>query len=199
MTEWLLALVPTYGLPLLAVCTFLSCLALPIPASMLLLAAGGFVSAGDLPLAGVAVAAMGGAMLGDQVIYTLGKRGGPGLMKRLETRLGKRAAPLGRAMSLLEQRGGIAVFLSRWLISALGPYVNLASGMARLHWPTFTVCAIAGEIVWVGMYLGLGYSFTGNLAAASDMALNILGLLAVGVVALGLGWWLYTLSRAQRG
>ena len=52
MTEWLLGLVPQYGMYLLAVCTFASCLALPIPASMLMLAAGGFVASGDLSLAG---------------------------------------------------------------------------------------------------------------------------------------------------
>ena len=34
MTDWLLALVPQYGLWLLAATTFLSCLALPIPASI---------------------------------------------------------------------------------------------------------------------------------------------------------------------
>ena len=41
MTDWLLALVPTYGLWLLAAATFLSCLAIPIPVSILMLAAGG--------------------------------------------------------------------------------------------------------------------------------------------------------------
>lgn len=52
MPDWLLGQVPTYGLWLFAASTFLSCLALPIPASILMLAAGGFVAAGDLPLLG---------------------------------------------------------------------------------------------------------------------------------------------------
>ena len=50
MTDWLLALVPQYGLLLLAATTFLSCLALPLPASILMLTAGGFAAAGDLVL-----------------------------------------------------------------------------------------------------------------------------------------------------
>jgi membrane-associated protein len=36
MTDWLLALVPQYGLWLLAATTFFSCLALPFPASILM-------------------------------------------------------------------------------------------------------------------------------------------------------------------
>lgn len=194
MTDWLLGLVPTYGLYLLAICTFASCLALPIPASMLMLAAGGFVAAGDLSLSGAAIAAWGGAVAGDQVGFIAGRKGGAGLMAWL----GQRAAPLARATDLLARRGGLAVFLSRWLVSALGPYVNLAAGAAGLAWARFTIWGAAGEAAWVGLYVGLGYSFTGNLAAASTMALNVLGFIGAGAVALGLGFWFLTTLRAER-
>ncbi len=40
MTETILALVPVYGLALIAVATFLSCLAVPMPASLVMLSAG---------------------------------------------------------------------------------------------------------------------------------------------------------------
>jgi hypothetical protein len=43
-----------------------------------------------------------------------------------------RARPIARARDLLAKRGAVVVFLSRWLISALGPYVGpaaCASGM----------------------------------------------------------------------
>ena len=69
MTDWLLALVPQYGVWLLVACTFLSCLGLPIPASILMLTAGGFVAAGDLSLTGNVAAALGGAVAGDQAGY----------------------------------------------------------------------------------------------------------------------------------
>lgn len=195
MSETLLALVPTYGFWLLAVCTFCSCLALPIPASILMMAAGGFAAAGDLSLTASGLAALGGAVTGDQVGYIAGRKGGAGLTARL----GARAAPLAKATDLLARRGGVAVFLSRWLVSALGPYVNLAAGAAGLSWPRFTLWAVMGEAVWVGLYLGTGYSFAGNLQAASDMALDLLGFLAAGAVAIGLAWWLLATVRAERG
>ena len=48
MTETLLALVPTYGLYIVALATALSCLALPIPSSLIMLTAGAFVASEDL-------------------------------------------------------------------------------------------------------------------------------------------------------
>ena len=55
MIETILALVPTYGLLLVALGTFLSCLALPVPSSLIMLSAGGFAAAGDLVLWQVAL------------------------------------------------------------------------------------------------------------------------------------------------
>lgn len=193
MTDWLLALVPQYGSLLLAVCTFASCLAVPIPASVLMLAAGGFVAAGDLSLIAAAGGALAGAVAGDQTGYLAARWGGASLLARL----GKSAVPLHKATALLAHRGGVAVFLTRWLFSALGPYINLAAGAAGQPWIRFTLWGVAGEAVWVGLYVGLGYSFTGNLEAASAVAVNILGFLAAGAVALGLGVWLLAVLRAE--
>lgn len=192
MTEALLALVPTYGAWLLALTCFASCLALPLPASMLLLAAGGFAAAGDLSLPVSYAAALGGAAIGDQAMYAAGRRGGEGLV----TRLRGRGGPMAKAVGLLDRRGGIAVFLSRWLISALAPYVSLAAGAARLDWLRFTLAGLPGAAIWVGLYMGAGYVFTGNLEAASALALKALGFVAAGAVTLGLGWWLFRASRS---
>ncbi len=188
MTEWLLALVPAWGPWLLAACTYLACLALPVPASILLLAAGGFAAAGDLSLVAAISATLAAAFLGDQTMYAVGRGGGTGLLDRLGS----------RARDLLARRGAVVVFLSRWLISALGPYVNLAAGASGMSWARFTLWGLLGEAVWLGLYLGLGYVFTGNLEAASAFAVRILLFLGVTAVAVGLGLWLGTAIRADR-
>lgn len=194
MTDWLLALVPTYGPWLLLVCTFLACLALPVPASVLMLAAGGFVAAGDLEVWTSGGAALAGALLGDQLGFVAGRWGGAALLDRL----GERAQLVARARDLLARRGDVAVFLSRWFVSALGPYVNVAAGAAGLPWGRFTLWGALGEVVWVGLYVGLGLAFTGNLELASGLALRVLGLLGAGAVAVGLGVWLVVTIRTER-
>lgn len=194
MTAWLLALVPTYGLWLLAGCTFLSCLAVPLPASILLLAAGGFVAAGDLPLWGCVLAALGGALLGDQAGFGAGRWGGAPLLDRL----GRRVSLLARARGHLARRGDGAVFLSRWLVSELGPFVNLAAGAAGLPWARFTLWSVLGEAIWVGLYVGVGRAATGSLEAASGLVLRIIGFLGAAALAAGLGAWLLAAARAER-
>jgi len=198
MTEWLLALVPEYGLWLVALTTFLSCLALPMPSSMMMLAAGGFAASGDLTLTGAAGAALSGAILGDQTGFGLGRAGGPALLARLGTRP-SRAAALAKARHLLETRGPLAIFLTRWLFSPVGPWANFASGAGGLGWARFTAWGVLGEIVWVVLYTGVGWSFAGNLEAASDLLSSGLGVLGgLGAMVI-LGLWLRSVSRHHKG
>ncbi|MDP3264415.1 MAG: VTT domain-containing protein [Tabrizicola sp.] len=146
MTDWLLALVPRYGLWLLAATTFLSCLALPFPASILMLTAGGFVAAGDLALAPTLAAAAGGGIAGDQLGYWAGRSFGARLLTRLK-RDPARDRLLAKAVAIMDRRGTGAVFLTRWLFSPLGPWVNLTAGSTGYGWPRFTTAGVAGEAV----------------------------------------------------
>lgn len=190
MTDWLLALVPQYGLWLLAVTTFLSCLALPIPASILMLTAGGFAAAGDLVLWQAFLAASAGAVAGDQLGYWAGRRFGAALLARLRKDPG-RDRLLERATTLMHRRGVWAVFLSRWLVSPLGPWVNLVAGSTRHPWGRYTVAGVAGELVWAGLYVGTGHAFAGNIEAAGDMIGSVLGMVAGGGAVVVLGFWLF--------
>ena len=197
MTDWLLALVPQYGVWLMCVATFLSCLAVPAPTSILMLTAGGFVAAGDLVLWQVIAAAFAGAIAGDQTGYFIGWRGGHELLARL-SREPSRAKLIGRAKSIMQTRGDAGIFLTRWLFSPLGPYANFAGGAIGFNWLRFTIAGALGEAVWVGLYIGLGISFGGNLEKANDYLGSILGIVAAGVVMLGLGMWLYSVARWER-
>lgn len=193
MTEAVLALVPVYGLALVAVATFLSCLALPIPASLIMLSAGGFAAAGDLVLWQAGAAALAGAVAGDQLGFRVGRFGqhlltGQGMAPR-------RAAVMARATAYLRDNGAWAVFFSRWLVSPLGPYVNFAGGAARLDWGAFTRAGIAGEIVWVAIYVGLGAAFADDILALANLLGSASGLLAALAVAGVLGFWLRAALR----
>lgn len=194
MTDWLLALVPQYGLWLLAATTFLSCLALPFPASILMLTAGGFAAAGDLVLWQAVLAAAAGAVAGDQLGYWAGRGFGARVLARLRADPG-RDRLLAKADALMDRRGGVAVFLSRWLVSPLGPYVNLVAGSTRYGWSRFTAAGVAGEAVWAGLYVGFGYGFAGNLEAASDMLGSVLGMIGGAGAVVALGYWLFGPTR----
>jgi membrane-associated protein len=194
MTETLFALVPVWGVALIVLSTFLSCLAVPVPTSIIMLGAGGFVASGDLSMAEVTLGALAGAVAGDQTGYRIGRVLGSGWIDKLRghRRFGKTV--IG-ALDILDRRGGTGVFLSRWLFSPLGPYVNFAAGAARFPWRRFSVAGIAGEMAWVTIYVGLGYGFTGNIVELASVLGNASGFLAGLVVLGGLGWWM---ARALR-
>ena len=197
MTDPLLALLPDYGAPFLGLVTLLSCLALPVPASLFMMAAGGFAAAGDLSVGSVVLAALVGAVLGDQVGFLLG-RSGSGLLQRIENRGGKQAMALAKATALTRERGRIAIFLSRWLLSPLGPYVNYAAGAARMRWHHFALASLSGEALWVGIYVGIGAGAMDQLGALWPLIRDMLGLLAAVAVAALLSLRLWHLLQIHR-
>lgn len=196
MTDWFLGLVPEYGLWLIGVTTFLSCLALPAPASLVMLAGGAFAAAGDLSLAATMAAAFVGAVVGDQTGFAIGRGGAVWIGSVAPD--GKRAQMLARAQGFLGKRGHIGVFLSRWLVSPLGPYVNFIGGAAGLGWAGFTTWAAAGEVVWVSIYTGVGYAFSGQIEMIGEMASSISGFIGAGAAAVLLGLYLFRDAKASR-
>lgn len=194
MTDTLFGLLPVYGAWILLIATFLSCLAVPVPTSLMMLAGGAFAASGDLDLAAVLLAAWIGALLGDQAGYFIGRRGGAPLLARAQ-RAPHAAEPIARATSYLHRRGGSAVFFSRWLFSPLGPYVNFIGGAGRLRWPVFTLWSATGEAVWVVIYVALGYAFASRIDAVASVTGNLAGFLAAAVVAVLLGRLLWSRHR----
>ena len=186
MTDTLLALVPEHGALVLFIATFLSCLAVPIPSSLLMLAAGAFVASGDLAALPVAGAALSGAVLGDQLGYGIGHSGGIRLWSRLLAGR-KTGPPARRAARELHRRAGMTVYLSRWLFSALGPWVNFAAGATRIGWRRFSLASLLGETTWVALYIGLGIVFGARLEQVGATAGSVIGALAAGLVAVLLG------------
>lgn len=197
MSENVFELVTSYGAWVIFASAFLSCLALPIPTSLMMLTGGALVATGDLDLVTVTAAAYFGAVLGDQTGFFIGRFGGAPLIARL-ARAPSRAAVLGRARRLVEKRGGMGVFLSTWLFAPLGPWVNFIAGATRLGWARFSLADIAGETVWVVLYVGLGYGFASQVSVVAEVMGNIMGLLAALAVAGGASWWLRGALKAQK-
>ena len=74
MSETVFALVTAYGAYVIFASAFLSCLALPIPTSLMMLSGGAFVATGDLALWQVVAGAFAGAVIGEAVGFGLGRR-----------------------------------------------------------------------------------------------------------------------------
>ncbi len=198
MTETLFALIATYGPLAVLSAAFLSCLALPIPTSLMMLAGGAFAAAGDLVLFEVALYAYAGAVLGDQTGFAIGRYGGTPVAERL-ARAPARRAVLDRARGVVDRHGGLGVFFSTWAVAPLGPWVNFVAGATGLSWARFAVWDTLGELIWVTLYVGLGYGFASQVETLATAMGNLSGLLAAVAVACGAVLWIRGALRAGRG
>ncbi|MFN3830918.1 MAG: DedA family protein [Allorhizobium sp.] len=196
LTETLLASLPSYGLSLLAIVVCISCLGAPLPASIVMMVMGALAAAGDFTLWIVIVVALGSAVAGDQVGYMLGRIAGQRLVP-LVARAPSRRKAIERAEREMDQRGNMAVFLTRWLLSPLGPYLNLMAGASGFSWMRFSLAGIMGEAVWVGLYTGLGATFSGSVTEIAEISGSISGFLAAAAVAAILGYKLLQALRSR--
>ncbi|WP_424943242.1 DedA family protein [Aliiroseovarius crassostreae] len=190
------SLLTSYGPGVVFASAVLSCLALPIPTSLMMLAGGAFAAVGDLNLIDVVAAAFFGAVIGDQAGYAIGRWGGPPILDRL-TRHPARKAVLARAQTLIDRHGGIGVFLSTWAVAPLGPWVNFAAGATGLRWRRFAIWDGLGETVWVTLYVGLGFFFASQIELLAGVLGNLAGFLAAMVLSVGLFTWIRAMIRAK--
>jgi len=189
LTDQLLAVMSTYGLPALFAVIAIAAVGVPLPVTLALVAAGSFVELGEMGLSQVIIFGSSAAVLGDQVGFLMGRWGG----SRIETRLRKTksgADKIAHARAFAERWGGAGIFLSRWLVTPLGPWLNLTSGMADYSWRRFFVWDVLGETLWVVLYVLLGKFFSGRVQALVDVLGSLAWVLVGIVLAAMLLWWI---------
>ncbi|GAC1359788.1 MAG: hypothetical protein NVS4B8_27170 [Herpetosiphon sp.] len=168
LTDQLLAGLVSYGLPMIFGAVLIASAGIPLPVTVLLVAAGSFVAQGDLNLRWVIGLAISAAVLGDQIGYFLGRWGGGALLARTSRLVGG-AEQMQKAERVARRWGGPGIFLSRWLFTALGPAFNVSSGITQYPWPRFFIWDVAGEAVWVVLYVLAGELFSSRVQALSTL------------------------------
>lgn len=188
-TDQVLAAFLTYGLPVLFGVILICSVGIPFPISLMLVAAGSFVEQGEMKLWQVIAVGSLAAVLGDQIGYGLSRWGGRRLVDRIGHRIGAQDK-IKEAEALTKRWSGAGIFLSRWLITALGPWVNVASGISDYPWRRFLLWDVLGEVLWVVLYVGIGYVFSNRVQYIAEILGN-LGWVIVGLIlAIILGWQL---------
>ncbi|MDX6304259.1 MAG: hypothetical protein QOI77_1228 [Blastocatellia bacterium] len=187
ITDQLLGALSQYGLPVLFGVIVVATVGIPLPISMMLVAAGSFVELGEMKLWQVIVVASAGAVIGDQIGYVLGRWGG----QRFADRIRRRRNGLDRiaqAQAFAKRWGALGIFLTRWLITPLGPWLNLTSGMAGYPWIQFFLWDVLGEVLWVVLYVMLGMLFSDRVQALAEILGNLAWVIVGLIAAAILGW-----------
>ena len=184
MSDFLLTQIINYGAPLFALLLFLGALGIPVGASVLVIAAGAFSQQGILAWPITALLGLLGSVLGDAIGFGIGFYA----KDWVDRRFGK-SSVWKNAQTSFDSRAGLAIYLTRFLITALAVPTNLIAGGSGIRFRRFMAYDSLGEFTWIILYGGLGYLFGSQWELVSDFISNFGGLI-LGVVILGGGIWL---------
>lgn len=173
LTDFLLALVPQYGLYIVSIVVFLAALGIPLPSSIVVLTSGGLAATGDLVLAQLLATTLLAYVVGDQIAYYLGRIAGPSWLEKLRSK--KHIAPaVQRSETLYRKHGVMAILLSRTVFSPCGPCIAYLSGISRMQPALFFMTAFIGAILWTLIYTTLGFAFAGQVPEMSKLVTALL-------------------------
>jgi membrane protein DedA with SNARE-associated domain len=197
MREQILAALSQYGSLTLFAVVLVAAIGAPLPVTLLLIVTGSLVSQGVMNFWVAVGLASVGSVIGDQIGYAIGRWGGVELATWLTRRLGGEKR-LEAAYERAQEWGGAGIFFSRWLVTALGPWVNLASGLTGYSWARFFIWDAFGECLGVVIYVSLGRIFSDRVieldAMLGDLSWAILAMLASAFII----WRLWLSTRAGR-
>ncbi|CAD5996535.1 DedA family protein [Agreia sp. COWG] len=129
---------------------------------------------------GLALAAIVGALAGESIGFALGRYFGPRIRhSALGRRVGERN--WARAERYLDRRGGIAVFLSRFL-PVLHSLIPVTVGMSTMSYRRFISWTLPACVLWSFAYVSAGSAAAGGYREIADR-LHFAGYIFVGVIA----------------
>ena len=183
----LVAWLVLYTYPVAAMTVLIAALGVPLPSTMIVLAAGSITtSTEDGPdfwlLFGIIVVA---AVLGDIASYSVGRWAGHLVVGHWGARIGVTPARLAAVERRLERWGGLLVVVTRCLLTGLAVPTNLVAGASTYPLVRFGLFALLGEGIWAGGFLTLGWYFGASWVSLLDYlddAVTALTMLAVAVI-----------------
>src|SRR5438477_507176 len=105
---------------------------------------------------------------------------------------------LRQARAVADRWGAFGIFITRWLLGPLGPWINLSSGIASYSWPRFLLWDALGEVLWVLMYVMAGKLFSDRIGQIAGLTTSVSwGLVGV-LIALLCAWQIVVHVRRAR-
>ena len=136
-----------------------------LPGDSLLFAVGAFSARGSLDLATSLMVLGFASISGDTVNYLIGRRVGPAVFQKKESRFFD-PAHLERAHRFYDKYGGKTIVLARFL-PILRTFAPFVAGIGRMRYPRFLAFSVFGTAAWVGLFVLAGYFF-GNIPIVRD-------------------------------
>src|SRR3954469_12405505 len=130
-----------------------------LPGDSLLFTVGVVANAGQLNLGLVIVVMSLGALLGDSTGYFLGRKTGPRIFSRPDSRL-FRQEYITRTKLFYEKYGGKTIIMARFL-PIVRTFAAFVAGVGQMPYLKFLPYSVCGGVLWVLSLTTLGYEVGG--------------------------------------
>src|SRR5947207_937680 len=180
------------GLPVMALLIAGESMGVPLPGETALIAASILAARGDLDIVAVIALAAVAALVGDNIGYLIGRRGGRRVLLR-HPRLrphGERLLAAGEPF--FARHGPKAVFLGRWF-TGLRIAAAWLAGINQMRWLSFLFWNATGGVAWAVSIGVLAYA----LGHSAERILKTAGVVGAGGIVLG-GVAAFVWLRARR-
>lgn len=184
MSSYVLTQIINYGAPIIGIVLMIGALGVPVPGTLTVIAAGAFCQQGIISWPAAALIAWVSVVIGDSLSFAMGYYARKHILQRFSG-----TSTWVQAEQSFQRWGGMSVFLTRFLITAIAVPVNLIAGTGDYPYKRFIAYDLAGEAVWVMGFGYLGYLFGNDWEVVSNFITNFGGLM-LGLVILGAGIWL---------
>ena len=154
---WLTDLFARYGYFVVFFGVLLENAGVPVPGETILLAGAALARFGHLSLPNVIVIAIIGAVLGDNIGFYIGRRGGRLLLERRGWIFGLTPGRLAQFDTFFNLHGAKTVFIARF-VTGLRVVGAVLAGASTLPWGRFFVFNVAGAIAWATTFGFVGYA-----------------------------------------
>ena len=176
-------LIMTFGYLAVFMMVGLESVGIPLPGETVLVAASIYAATtGNLNIWIIFIVAASAAILGDNVGYWIGNKGGYKLARKYghKIHLDERKLKVGRYV--FDRQGGKVVFFGRF-VAVLRTFAAFLAGTVRMYWPKFLLYNALGGVVWAAIY-SFGFYAAGNTLKRLSGPFNYvaIGLAAVAVV-----------------
>ncbi|MEV7286834.1 VTT domain-containing protein [Streptomyces sp. NPDC093252] len=138
-----------------------------LPGDSLLFTAGLLITSGqlDFPLWGAVVLIVIAAIVGDQVGYMFGKKVGPSLFTRPDSRFFKQEN-VHKAHEFFEKHGPKSLVLARF-VPIVRTFTPIIAGVSGMRYRSFLIFNVVGGVLWGAGVTLLG-SWLGNIAFVKE-------------------------------
>jgi membrane-associated protein len=145
-----------------------------LPGDTLLFTGGMLAAGGTLNIWTLVIAVAIAAIAGDQTAYFIGRRIGPALFKKEDSRFFKKHY-VTESHEFFDKHGPFTIILARF-VPVVRTFTPVIAGVSKMRYPVFLGFDIVGGILWGGGVTLLGY-FLGNVPfVKSHLELMILGI-----------------------